>query len=225
MLHIISPFLYSLFVFKLQTINPCPKSPIMLTLRRYHNIGLSTLSTLMFLGILISNIQTGKLSSISSIVCESYEDNIIIHYCMRIFLYSKYWEWLDTLFLHLSGKPISQLQYTHHMSVPFVTYVNVSPFVSSYGLILAGSNCLVHTFMYWYFAYPKGLLYPFRKIITISQIFQHVLCLITISYSYFQENCHTTPYAIEVSLLAYLMYLIYFSMFYCQTFLKRKKNP
>lgn len=221
MFHITSPVLYALLVSKFQKIKPCPKSNLMLTLRRYHNIGLSLLSSLMLLGYLLANIQTGKLYSFHSIVCQSYHDNKIIYYSSQMFLYSKYWEWLDTLFLHLSGKPISQLQYTHHMSVPLVTYMNLKNFVTPYALIPAGLNCLVHIFMYWYFAYPKGVLFPIRKIITISQIVQHLVCLIVISYAAFQENCHTPPYAIEISLSAYLMYLVYFSIFYYKSYTRK----
>lgn len=221
MFHLLSPLLYAFYVEKIQKIPPCPQNPLMRQSRKIHNLGLSILSLLMFIGVLVANIQTGKLSSIDAIICRSYQGNIVIHYTVWIFLYSKYWEWLDTLFLHLSGRPISQLQYTHHMSVPLVTYVNINGFVSPYALVLAGSNCLVHTVMYWYFAYPKGVLYPFRKMITVSQIVQHIMCLLSIGYSYFQDDCHKTPYAVEVSISAYLMYLIYFVIFYLKSY---KKN-
>lgn len=52
------------------------------------------------------------------------------------FLWSKYWEWLDTLFLHLSGKPISQLQYTHHMSTAMLVYYKTTK-VSMIALIVS----------------------------------------------------------------------------------------
>lgn len=223
MFHLVSPIFYALYVEKLKKISPCPHNPWMLQIRKVHNIGLSTLSLLMFIGVLIANFQTGKINSIDAIICKSYKGNIVIHYTLCIFLYSKYWEWLDTLFLHLSGKPISQLQYTHHMSVPLVTYVNINGFVSPYALVLVGSNCLVHVIMYWYFAYPKGILYPLRKMITVSQILQHIMCLLSIGYSYFQDDCHKTPYAVEVSILAYLMYLIYFLGFYLKSY-KRNRD-
>ena len=224
--HLFSPITYMLFVSLIKNITPIPKSNTMRTLRTYHNIFLCFLSTFMFLGMIIANIIDSKFHSIYAFFCNNYStNNWIANYTTNAFLWSKYLEWGDTLFIHLSNRPITNLQYTHHMSTSLLAYLNVMDYISPSIHICLVLNAFVHIPMYWYFAYPKGLLYPFRKIITISQIFQHVLCLITISYSYFQENCHTTPYAIEVSLLAYLMYLIYFSMFYCQTFLKRKKNP
>ena len=129
MFHLLSPLVYAFYVEKLQKIPPCPQNPLMRQLRKVHNLGLSILSLLMFIGVLVANVQTGKLSSIYAIICKSYQGNIFIHYTLKVFLYSKYWEWLDTLFLHLSGRPISQLQYTHHISVPLVTYVNINGFV------------------------------------------------------------------------------------------------
>ncbi len=214
MLHILSPFIYILFVKLLLILPPCPKSHIMITLRKYHNIVLSTLSFLMFIGIVLANLLSGKLHNTRSLLCKPYNYNIFSIITTKTFLYSKYLEWGDTVFIHLSGKPISQLQYTHHLTTAFLMYMNMVDYLSPHLFVFISLNCLVHTWMYWYFAYPKGLLYRYRKMITISQIIQHIVCLLTIIYTSTLKNCHQNKYGNICGFCMYMMYLFYFVLFY-----------
>lgn len=221
-LHLLSPFLYSLFVYLLLKINPCPNSIIMKTSRYIHNLFLSFLSLIMFLGILIGNYQTNKLISLNNLLCNPYNNNYYAHVSSQIFLYSKYLEWGDTLFLHLSGKPISMLQYTHHMTTAILMYSNTVEYLSPHIFIFMGLNCFVHIFMYLYFAYPKGYLFKYRKYITQFQIVQHIICLITIFYTNTLKNCTQNKFGNISGLLAYLMYLFYFMMFYFKSYFYNK---
>ncbi len=142
-----------------------------------------------------------------------------------MFLWSKYVEWGDTLFLHLSGKPITMLQYTHHMSTAILTYVAFDrTIISPHLLVFIGSNTLVHIPMYWYFAFPKGFLYKYRKLITQSQIVQHIGCLATIIYTSSIENCEQAEYVNAFGFAMYSMYLFYFSMFYLRTYFGTIEN-
>lgn len=219
--HLFSPLIYFLFVRCILQIAPIPKSKIMLFLRKYHNISLSILSFIMLIGITIGNYQTGKLTSINNLLCKSYQNNWYAKTSCKLFLYSKYLEWADTLYLHLSGKKISMLQYTHHMTTALLTFANIYDYISPFTFIFMSINCLVHIFMYWYFAFPKGFLRSFRKTITQSQIIQHAVCIITIMYTYRLDNCQQNKYVLQLALILYSMYLFYFCVFYLKTYLKK----
>ncbi len=222
LVHICSPFLYMLFVKLIYFIEPCPNSFIMKLIRKIHNIILSILSFLMFIGISYGCYIEDKFYSINNLLCASLTNNIA-SISVLTFLYSKYLEWGDTLFLHLSGKNISMLQYTHHMTTAFLVYLNMVDYLSPHFFIFMGLNCLVHIPMYWYFAFPKGILNKYKKWITKIQIVQHILCLFTIAHTMFLDNCQQNKYGNEVGLLLYSMYLFYFSSFYINSYLKKIK--
>jgi len=145
----------------------------------------------------------------------------MVNRSVYVFLYSKYLEWLDTVFLHLSGKRISMLQYTHHMTTVVTLYVNFMDYVSPCIIVPMGLNCLVHIPMYWYFAFPKGFLYKYRMLITRSQIIQHILVIISAIYTYIMDNCEQNKYGNIIGLLMYFMYLFYFTVFYINSYLKK----
>jgi len=227
MLHILSPFVYMGFVYLItRTISPCPNSGIMKFARKYHNVGLSILSAAMLGIVIIGSLYDQKFDDIHSTICKPHSDhNDWIVLAGTIFLYSKYLEWGDTLFLHLSGKPISMLQYTHHMSTALLVYV-----VTIDGVIVPatptflGINCLVHIPMYWYFAFPRGSLYPFRRMITQSQIVQHVICIAFTGYSFVADDCSDGFVGRVFIVVMYSMYLIFFTQFYIVSYMKKKTD-
>ena len=218
-MHILSPFLYIIYVKIITKFEQCPKSNIMITLRQYHNIFLSILSLLMFVGITIATFQENKFSSLNNLICKPYYNNWYAIISTKIFLYSKYLEWGDTLFLHLSNKPISMLQYTHHMTTAFLVYINLIDYISPFTGIFMSINCFIHIFMYWYFSFPKGFLRQFKKLITQSQVAQHIICLGTTLYTLCLENCEQNKYGNHCSLILYSMYLLYFTMFYVKSYM------
>jgi hypothetical protein len=214
-IHLASPAIYAGYVYIIQRIPPCPNNSVMKFCRIAHNVNLSFLSAIMFAYGFIGQFQTGKLNSIESFLCESYNDNWYMNMAVRAFLYSKYIEWGDTLFLQLSGKPISMLQYTHHMSTAIFAYVGLTKTITTpHAFVFVATNTLVHTPMYWYFAYPKGWLHRYRRMITQSQILQHVMCIGTIIYTMTIDNCEQTEYINVIGLSMYCMYLFYFVSFY-----------
>lgn len=218
--HLLSPFLYMLFTKVILLFDSCPGNQIMITIRKIHNITLSLLSIFMLVSIIYANLLTNKLSSLHNLLCISYNNNYVALFSAKMFLYSKYLEWGDTLLLHLSGKPISMLQYTHHMSTAFLVYLNTVETMNSHYIVAMGLNCLVHIPMYWYFAYPNGFLKQFRVRITQIQIIQHIICIITSIYICFTD-CHQNKYGNKCGLIGYLMYLFYFSLFYIKSYFRK----
>ena len=110
------------------------------------------------------------------------------------------------------------LQYTHHMSTTFLVYLNTYDFMNPHYLIAMGSNCFAHIWMYWYFAFPKGILKYVRVQITQIQIIQHIVCITTSIYIENLSNCNQNKYGNKVGLLLYSMYLFYFSLFYIKSY-------
>jgi hypothetical protein len=219
-IHLSSPLLYMAFVYLIQFIPPMPTNYYMIFFREWHNLNLSVYSFLMFIGITIGQFQTGKFDSLDALLCKPYGDNQFVYYSVSVFLWSKYLEWGDTLFLQLGGKPISTLQYTHHMSTAFLMW-----FVFNNGIATpmlypqVSMNCVIHVFMYWYFAYPKGGLYPYRKLITSSQIIQHVISLVSLIYVKLNEStCQQNQWVLEIAIALYGMYLFYFTAFYLKSY-------
>jgi len=214
-LHLSSPLLYVLFINQIKFIFNKYSSPLRIKLRKYHNINLSILSFLMFIGMFIGSAQENKFINMKSLLCKSYSNNSIMNYSVNIFLWSKYLEWFDTVFLYLFNKPISWLQYTHHMSTAALTYLNYKPEVSPYSIFPMGINCLIHVPMYWYFAYPKGILYPYRILITQIQIIQHIgVVILTFSTLYIFDDCKQNYYGNLIGFYLYLMYFSFFTVFY-----------
>jgi len=213
-INIFSPVLYILYVKIISFIPICPKSLIMKKYRRFHNIFLSFLSFIMLVGITYSTYTNNKFISFNNLLCKSYNNDKIAIISSYMFLYSKYLEWGDTLFLHLSGKNISMLQYTHHMTTAFLVYIHLKEFISPLIYIYMALNCFVHVLMYWYFAFPRGFLFKFRKLITKIQIIQHIICISTSIYIMNIDNCKQNKYGLECGLILYGLYLFYFLAFY-----------
>jgi len=239
--HIISPILYYFFVESFRYIPTCSTSIAMKKCRRIHNIMLSILSFFMFVGTLYSLDNNKKLNSFDDFVCKPFASNDnFTRLNVNIFLYSKYLEWGDTLFLHLSEKKITPLQYTHHMSTALLAYLNIIDYISPAIMVSMGLNCLVHIPMYWYFAYPRGVLQQYRQSITRAQILQHILVLSSIAYGGYYHRltatttilgvngsntteiyCEQNKYGYISALFLYLMYLIYFLLFYLSSYVKK----
>ncbi len=224
-IHLISPVIYIIFIEAIKFASPCPNSKFMINCRKYHNINLSFLSFIILCGISYSTYIDNKFSSFHNLACLPYsQKNYIAIFSSKLFLYSKYIEWLDTLFIHLSNRKITMLQYTHHMTTAFLTYLNMDEFMSASYFIPTFLNTFVHIFMYLYFAFPKGVLFKFRSLITKIQIIQHVICLTAICYVlFYATSCNTqTKYGASFGLLLYGIYLYYFLEFYISNYLIKK---
>ena len=201
LVHLSSPLLYAAFVHRIKGYKKL-KTAWFTDVRQYYNIFMSVWSAYMLYVISRATFEENKMNSVEDFLCKPYRQYTAID----MFLYSKYVEWFDTLFLVLSGKKISTLQYVHHMSTAIVVYTNRD--IPSLFLYM-GSNCFVHFVMYWYFAFPRGILRPYRKLITKIQIIQHIACVYTTIHTLFAVDCHKS-YGLYVGLS---MYIIYFGMF------------
>ena len=88
----------------------------------------------------------------------------------KSFYYSKYVEYLDTVWLVLKGKPVSFLQTFHHFGAPWDIYLGLT--FQNEGLwIFMFLNAFIHTVMYTYYALTAaGVSYPAKPLITLMQV-------------------------------------------------------
>ena len=212
-----SPVLYMLFVEICKVVLPRENEKNKSTIefvRMLHNLGLCLASLGMFIGVCMFGFEGGR-TSIHGALCFRFRNEHIAHWIGYLFYLSKYWEWIDTAFLIIGNKKVSWLQYTHHMSTAILVYVNITPIVSSASLLASFTNCFVHIFMYYYFAFPRGFMRKYRQAITVIQLIQHVACLSGWTYIYLHiDQCYSTVLGIQLALGLYVMYLTFFSIFY-----------
>lgn len=183
------------------------KNTYFLNARKYHNLFMSTLSFYMLICIFYGNYQDNKFYNIKSLLCKENNSAITInsHY---IFYYSKYLEWLDTLFLVLADKTIRPIHIIHHAMVPYLT---VYSFGASYSLIFMGTNTFVHTIMYLYYAYPTYFK-NIRKVITYIQILQHFLCFFVTFYVKFIDDCEiANSFTNKFAMYSYFLFIYLFT--------------
>lgn len=146
------------------------------------------------------------------------------------FVYSKFPELFDTVFLVLKGKPIVMLQWWHHASVLLYAW-HASVISTPSAVPFAVMNYAVHSVMYLYFGlsqYTRALGWMKRPI-TIFQISQMIfgvaivaLCLLyeatsSCSESYVKGHFYTLCGGM------YASYLVLFFQFYRRSYNARAK--
>jgi hypothetical protein len=91
----------------------------------------------------------------------------------ELFYYSKYVEYLDTIFLIVAGKPVSFLQYFHHLGAPIDMWI-LAQYNNPAAWIFVVWNSIIHTLMYAYYACAiQGInLAAVKWLMTFLQIMQ-----------------------------------------------------
>eukprot|EP00906_Rhabdomonas_costata_P005568 RCo008324 len=149
---------------------------------------------------------------------------------MTAFLFSKIAELLDTAFLVLQRKPVTFLQWYHHLSVLLVSWYAYA-IAAPTSVIFATVNYTVHAVMYFYFGlsqYTKQLGFM-RQPITSLQLLQMVLGVILVGLAaYFdlgQSSCTSVyrhSYYYHATGGMYLSYLILFAKLYYDSYIARR---
>ena len=89
-------------------------------------------------------------------------------YILNIFLFSKVYEWIDTVILIINKKPVITLHWWHHSTITVAFYTG---FYSSSVLWIGLLNSFIHVIMYLYYA-DTSFIKPFAKYLTMLQIIQ-----------------------------------------------------
>merc|ERR1711865_714544 len=143
------------------------------------------------------------------------------------FYYSKYVEYLDTVWLVLKGKEVSFLQTFHHFGAPWDVYLGIR-FANEGLWIFIFLNAFIHTVVYTYYAITAaGVPYPAKPLITFMQISQFVGGLI-VAWPYKDVPCFRASQSMMFSWVFNYFYvgsvlLLFMHFFYNDNFNKKKK--
>lgn len=180
--HFQVPFLASIFYLSsLYALKYFMKDRKALTLKGFtfvHNVILTVLSTVMFLGTSYGAYRKYQSQGFfHGLVCEQEAEPMhgALFYWSYIFYLSKYYEYIDSYLLVLKKKPLIFLHVFHHFVMPYVCWAGLE---GKWCMALWTSsfwNSFVHIWMYYYYAVSTLGYYPWwRKYLTGLQIYQFV---------------------------------------------------
>lgn len=149
-------------------------------------------------------------------ICNTYcFNNPNIVYVGILFGFSKFFEFIDTIFIVTRKSQLEFIHWYHHI-VTCIYCWHSSHIAMSTSKYFALMNLSVHAIMYFYYAlYAVGnkMLHPYRKIITIIQISQMIggCCII---YNWFMKCQIKSSKSEYINMVfAALMYFSYFVLF------------
>ncbi|SOV22570.1 long chain fatty acid elongation enzyme, putative [Plasmodium sp. DRC-Itaito] len=213
--------LYIPCILMLQRIMKHRKEKNMKYLKILWNLSLSLLS---FIGVLLITIYDKNI--LKYIIVEESEYSPETRAVISIFTLTKVVEYGDTIFLILKKKKLTFLHSYHHLSVVLYCLYSQKILVSHahYFVLL---NLLVHSIMYFYFAFIyifPHILIKIRKFITCLQIFQ-MFAGIYISY-YAIKNVDNPLFVSNAigSFILYLSYAVLFLNFYFSNYYRNIKS-
>jgi len=146
----------------------------------------------------------------------------------KAFYYSKYVEYLDTVWLVIKGKDVSFLQTFHHFGAPWDVYLGIQ-FANEGLWIFVFLNAFIHTVMYTYYAITAaGVPYPAKPLITAMQITQF-LAGFTVVYPYKDIACFRADQGMMISWVFNYVYVggvlaLFMRFFYQDNFKKKEKK-
>ena len=210
--------LYLLFVYR--HAGPSPHRVISRSLDRayfYWNLGL-TLFSLWGASVTIPRLYGYMLEQgFTATVCQvrwwEAQDHPDLTLAVGLFIWSKFFELFDTVFLVYQNKPVRVIHWFHHATVLLYCwhgYVNPT----SAAIWFATMNYTVHTLMYFYYAFQLTQK-PVQIFITGIQITQMVVGTGITVYSVFHyyfgaQGCRTEPWNFGFALAIYVAYLVLF---------------
>jgi hypothetical protein len=146
---------------------------------------------------------------------------------LYFFVWSKYFELIDTAFLTLRGKPVSFLHWYHHATVLAFCWHSVV-WESPTGLIFCVMNYFVHSIMYfYYYLMAEGIKVSWGKCVTVMQILQMVFGIATIVAQVYLKctvkNADAPLQNMVFAVIIYGSYLVLFCNFFVQRYLVKRE--
>ncbi|XP_030628561.1 elongation of very long chain fatty acids protein 6-like [Chanos chanos] len=171
-----------------------------------------------------------RTSGFKQSVCDqSFYNGPVSKFWACAFVMSKAPELGDTVFIVLRKQRLIFLHWYHHITVLLYSWYSYKDQVAGGGWFMT-MNFTVHALMYSYYAARAAGLRvprPCAMVITATQIAQMAmgLAVSALVYSWMQDgNCPSYIDNIVWASLMYLSYLLLFSSFFYESYLKRSKS-
>jgi elongation of very long chain fatty acids protein 6 len=154
------------------------------------------------------------------------QDHPDLTLAVGLFIWSKFPELVDTVFLVYQNKPVRVIHWFHHATVLLYTwyaYVNPTPA----GIWFATMNYTVHALMYFYYAFQlnQKLVQIFITGIQITQMVlgTGITVYSMIHYYFGAGGCRTNPGNFGFALAIYVAYLVLFVQLFDQNYHKKRR--
>lgn len=156
----------------------------------------------------------------------TFRNHTVASYVVILFTFSKFFEFIDTLFVVTRKSQLEFIHWYHHIATCLYCW-HSSHISSSSGHLFALMNLSVHAIMYFYYglyAIGNKILHPYRKMITVIQISQ-MIGGCSIIYSWF-IHCKSKSSQSEYMnmVFAMVMYFSYFVLFIKVFFREKVKS-
>ncbi len=200
------------------------------------NFFLSIASAIMFVTTLLDHfvVMYPHYGSVAGVVCDRdylfWRHKSPLHIFPVMFVYSKFAELLDTVFLIMKHpqRKVPFLHWYHHITVLLFSWYALY-YEYSTGIMFVLMNTTVHTFMYYYYALAEmGIRVSWGKLLTIGQIGQMLMGVVFSVYyivkTYENEQCACTHPSVIItsSILMYSSYLYLFVKFFVEKYILQK---
>lgn len=161
-------------------------------------------------------------NGLTNSICEgNFMKNDIVSHVSVLYSLSKFFEFIDTLFIVFRKADLQFLHYYHHIFTCIISWYASCLLVST-GIYFSSINLFIHTVMYSYYAllaFNINFVYPYRKLITVMQTGQMLLGQYVGIIWLSQCNDYSQPYYIIISNPLYIYNLVTLCMFISYTYL------
>jgi len=137
---------------------------------------------------------------------------------VNLFIWSKFVELIDTVFLVLRKKPVSFLHWFHHTTVLMYCW-HASQYRMPTGVFFAAMNSIVHSIMYAYYTISAISRPPkWGMLVTVVQILQMFAGMFITAYHYYLlktvPNCDGSYENLIAASVMYTAYMVLFVQFF-----------
>lgn len=167
-------------------------------------------------------------SSFYSFFCKSAGDNVSAFWYM-LFVYSKFVEFGDTIFLILRKRKILFLHWYHHVTVLLMAWI-VFVEASAVGPFFGGVNVFIHSLMYTYYTLQTiGIRLPkaISMTLTMMQTTQMLVGLLVVYMTnyYASRGCRSSNVVTVCASIMYASYFLLFARFFLLSYVKPSPRP
>jgi hypothetical protein len=143
----------------------------------------------------------------------------------NLFIFSKFVELIDTVFLVLRKKPVSFLHWFHHATVLMYCW-HALQYQMPTGIFFAAMNSVVHSVMYAYYTIAAVSRPPkWGMFVTVIQIVQMFIGMFITAYHYYLlksiPNCDGSFVNLTAASVMYTAYMLLFVEFFVSRYFKK----